>query len=833
MAGLGLAPTLSMLSRPGAASGPDNPPTSPTLFGGLSTGSNAVGVPESTAAGTLLALVTATSPGDILTVSIASDPAGVLFVDRTDNWELRLNWVRLNNAATPSYSASIKIQGLQGSVNLPITINVTAATNPGQLSSTTGTNLVPAMALDTRLGLTAQYGATMGTAQLQNGAVVAPGVGPCGQDAIDVSTPTSFINFATNSPANTAYTAFWVTHIVTKASHFAYGLSTQNGSNYIQCNGSASLNRIDKVTVSGVASTVTTVRPMTMGRYQMNCITWDSASGVANWYVDDMSTPVKTISAVALGGTQTFNQLCKAGSNTPPTAPRFIFAAYLYNVVLNATDRASLQAWHEPERRMKIYVSQSLGADATTNCCSAATPYKTMVGSINLADGARPGDWFVLQDDDVWSDDQINQPSACSGISGAHVRITRSFTGTNRPLLRGRFLTGATWVNTTGDQWTTAVPVAADPRLILWSQGGSGVPGSDNEWFRLADQTGSTITAHGQYSYLLSVLTIDLGPGVDPNTQTLQVVLQPVSGNGRLYTGNGTYTTLTDLSFRYGYGEAFFPGGSAAEIYCKRSELAWGSNDGFDCSGSPTNIIYGFDLTIIGNGRSYGTVVGNAGEGDGCSGHGQGAYVIKRSVIAANTTGGIRSEQYVTETVEQCIIRGNLNSDIIVLSQSSGGSAGVKAYRNNLILSSANTTGVAVQVQSVATNVTLTAENNTIVNLNGSAATAMAWGAGVTAAANYNITYGFTNGALTASGSTTTAAYNNIFNCGATPVTGVTDTNRVAGDPLFVNPASNWHLQAGSPAVNAAVGSATLVDADSRQRPYQSVNDIGCFEWAA
>lgn len=46
---------------------------------------------------------------------------------------------------------------------------------------------------------------------------------------------------------------------------------------------------------------------------------------------------------------------------------------------------------------------------------------------------------------------------------------------------------------------------------------------------------------------------------------------------------------------------------------------------------------------------------------------------------------------------------------------------------------------------------------------------------------------------------TLTRDYNNYYNCTGTPA----QTHAITGDPLFVNPASDWHVQAGSPTINA------------------------------
>jgi hypothetical protein len=49
-------------------------------------------------------------------------------------------------------------------------------------------------------------------------------------------------------------------------------------------------------------------------------------------------------------------------------------------------------------------------------------------------------------------------------------------------------------------------------------------------------------------------------------------------------------------------------------------------------------------------------------------------------------------------------------------------------------------------------------------------------------------------------------------------------------DPLFVNVASDWSLQAGSPAVNTGTVISTIPQVDFLGNPIVGVPDIGCYE---
>ena len=60
----------------------------------------------------------------------------------------------------------------------------------------------------------------------------------------------------------------------------------------------------------------------------------------------------------------------------------------------------------------------------------------------------------------------------------------------------------------------------------------------------------------------------------------------------------------------------------------------------------------------------------------------------------------------------------------------------------------------------------------------------------------------------------------------------ITDSNAIIGNPLFVNPGSDFHLQSTSPAIDAGLTlSEVTEDYEHNSRPQGSGYDIGAYEY--
>ena len=63
-------------------------------------------------------------------------------------------------------------------------------------------------------------------------------------------------------------------------------------------------------------------------------------------------------------------------------------------------------------------------------------------------------------------------------------------------------------------------------------------------------------------------------------------------------------------------------------------------------------------------------------------------------------------------------------------------------------------------------------------------------------------------------------------------LSGVTDSNAIIGNPLFVNPGSDFHLQSTSPAIDAGLTLPEVTeDYEHNSRPQGSGYDIGAYEY--
>jgi hypothetical protein len=83
-----------------------------------------------------------------------------------------------------------------------------------------------------------------------------------------------------------------------------------------------------------------------------------------------------------------------------------------------------------------------------------------------------------------------------------------------------------------------------------------------------------------------------------------------------------------------------------------------------------------------------------------------------------------------------------------------------------------------------------------------------------------------------AKGARVTGDYNIIYQCKNPDPQGAHDI--IGVDPKFVDPANlDFHLQAGSPAINAGTSVDNFVDFDGKVRPYDGAYDIGVYEYGA
>jgi hypothetical protein len=126
--------------------------------------------------------------------------------------------------------------------------------------------------------------------------------------------------------------------------------------------------------------------------------------------------------------------------------------------------------------------------------------------------------------------------------------------------------------------------------------------------------------------------------------------------------------------------------------------------------------------------------------------------------------------------------------------------------------------------------------NNIIRNTAGGSGIEVAWRNPSNAKIYNNTVYDAAGGIFINSDSTNAVVENNIVSLGGgvrNSGSGTTLSNNLTTDPKFVNPsASDFHLQVGSPAINAGMTlSAVTTDFDAVSRPQGASYDIGAYEY--
>jgi hypothetical protein len=250
----------------------------------------------------------------------------------------------------------------------------------------------------------------------------------------------------------------------------------------------------------------------------------------------------------------------------------------------------------------------------------------------------------------------------------------------------------------------------------------------------------------------------------------------------------------------------------------------------------PTCVGAGFDLNVSSNTNTLRNVKshghGPAGSGGSGCAWGHGAYiasnnnVVEQSEFYSNTSLGIQVYGGGLNVTGNILRKNYIHNNSTSTSQACGevifGGHDNQFYDN---IVGPNTVGPGIQIDFDGPNGNQKVWNNTFTGIAG---TAVSIGGGNTNSELKNCII-YNNGSQVSNSGTNTQFSTNLCQNTQSGVCALT------GNPLFVNPTGsppNFHLQSGSPAINAGTTlSAVPDDKDGVSRPQGAAYDIGAYEF--
>lgn len=800
---------------------------------------SAATIAENSGANTSVGTLSVTAPGASVTWTL-TDATGTFVIGGPKSDQVVLGWTQLDFAVTASYSITASAIATDGkgrtsaALTKQFTVSVTASTNPGATSN------LPILGIDFRHGVSVSGSSITGVTQSWGGTGSALTGVAAAQPTIGNNGPATqpYCQFAANQyftyTSTGALSAFDFYCLIAPTSTNTINVLAKNNNaqSFIQLKHASATNGIDQINFrddSAAAATAVTLSPaMIVGTIYLLRIKFDGTNLVV--YVNGTQA---CTSAAASGHTWTFSQFGRINA-IAATGTFYIGAFALYGAVQSAGDLTALTAWFEPWRRQRRFTSSSTGNDASVTPWLQATPLLTIAQSANVA-YLRYGDSPQLLAGDVWTGDPVATATSALTI-GDYIVIAKYGVGAN-PIVQGvaafaglwTFVSSAAGIST----WTAAL--ASDPTFGSIKTGTAATqvtlfdrPGNPYLYTIIA---GRSLATAGGFSYTWSAGTISLAllDGMDPNTYEIRLPQAAANAIGLSLSGAPWRCFDIESMFWQTFGAR--PSGTVNGTQLIRCTTSWNFDDGV----GPNQNCDGYYHQSFGNGSG----VHSSGHGDGWSQHGTSICTVYAGWFENNDLGGIRPEQYAFTTADRCYIKGNYN-DVQQLSQGTGSSGGGITITNSVIVvTSASQNGYAIDFIGGAAGAKtqlLIAYNNTIVNAQGAVGTTI--GINLTEAgatgnlAEWNIIKGFQTGIKVAASIALTEDYNdfylNSFNtAGAGTITA--GGHSITTDPLL---AADYTLQAGSPCIAGATGSAQTIDMSGRQRPKNVTPNIGAMEYA-
>jgi parallel beta-helix repeat protein len=479
--------------------------------------------------------------------------------------------------------------------------------------------------------------------------------------------------------------------------------------------------------------------------------------------------------------------------------------------------------WASPVRRLSLYflLGQQLasaqasyyvdlvnGLDANPGT-SKTLPWKT-IAKINSRSFS-PGDSILLNRGDTWPE-RLEPPS--SGTA-SHPIVFDSYGSGAIPVLSGIYMKGTNY------NWISNLSIQNSPLAGVYLERSNNnilsnlsVSGSYNDGIDLSVESSSNL--------IENCTTHSNGHG-PPGLYHGSGILAEDGASMNTVTGCTSYSNAEDgISF-----SGFWPSGLAGTYNTASNNLCYGNTeDGIDIKNGPQIITgntlhdntdygiicdYNVDSLTIQNNIIYSNTNGiNFTHTAG--GPSSDTNYVRRNLIYSNRRSGISlNDTSFTSQVAYNVIYNNVSNGIICWT-------GHHSFYNNTIWNNASDGSSQIQISTPNTilkNNIIGGGSSTVINFSNTAGQI----------SDYNDLYATTTDLEWGGTKYTLAEYKTST---------TQDANSISEDPLFEIAGSDFHLQAGSPCINAGTNVGLTTDFDGHPvvvTPDTSIVDIGAFSF--
>lgn len=477
-----------------------------------------------------------------------------------------------------------------------------------------GSNQVTSWAMDTAAHTATQSaGATCPT--------LVAGYGPNGIDAIKFDSAASqFLNISPALAFNTGSIIAIYQPLDVSANKAIFGQAS--GRFFWQSTAtSVSLNL-----GSTVATTPAAAATLSSNRISCLIATHDGATG----------TYAAEVDGVAAGGGGNAGTTAAAwtllGKHATGSFGNYVMTALIVtSAVLTTDEKARVQAWAR-NRRTTAFVFANAGNDANTgfNIANAKADPIAYINGLS-ANGMRAGSKLLLKGGDYFYGNITAATGLNLGTASRPLTIDSYDGYASSPNVYGIAATSLTWTNVTGDEWSTPL-VRVNPLPVMWAD-----PNGSSPVKLLSQATTSPLS----FQLVANVLTVNIGPGVNPNT--VPVYTPKDAGDQQFFGLSGSYIVFRRLRLRYYLGQVMSPQ-TGTGVRAIQNEIGWCADDAISPGGTTDFRVIRNLCTFVGAER-----ITAGGKGDGFSGHGGSCGSYSNRYIG-NAASGIRNEMGTTFT---------------------------------------------------------------------------------------------------------------------------------------------------------------------------------------